>query len=76
MKKLLLFSAILVLIVTTLNAQTPIGMTDSVITIDGMREAVWDGAPQYVAVDPTTWTPNADHQTLRIVYRQQCSELG
>jgi chitodextrinase len=41
-----------------------IGMTDDAISIDGVRESAWGAAPQYVAVDPTTWTPNPDHQSL------------
>jgi len=45
-----------------------IGMKDAAVTVDGIRESAWGAAPQYVAVDPTTWTPNPDHQSL-----QDCS---
>jgi hypothetical protein len=41
-----------------------IGKTGTPVIVDGTREATWDVAPQYVAVDPTTWTPNPDHQSL------------
>jgi hypothetical protein len=41
-----------------------IGRASSNITVDGVRESSWDVAPEYVAVDPTTWTPNPDHQSL------------
>lgn len=55
MKKFLLISMILVLCGMMLKAQTPIGMTDATIAIDGTREAAWDAAPKYLSIDPHSW---------------------
>jgi hypothetical protein len=59
MKKTLLFSVVLALTAIALNAQTPIGMADTIPTIDGVRDSLWDAAPKYLVVDPTSWSPNA-----------------
>lgn len=52
--------------ISTMSPTTSIliGKTSLNITVDGERESAWDAAPAYVAVDPTTWTPNPDHQSL------------
>jgi hypothetical protein len=59
MKKALLFSVVLALSAIALNAQTPIGIADTIPTIDGVRDSLWDAAPKYLVVDPTSWSPNA-----------------
>lgn len=41
-------------------AQTPIGQTDTPPTIDGTKDAAWDVAPSYLALDPSSWSPSAN----------------
>jgi len=55
MKKTLLITAVLLLTAMVLNAQATIGKTDTPPTIDGTREAAWDSAPVYLALDPHSW---------------------
>ena len=59
MKKALLLSVVLALAALALNAQTPIGMADTIPTIDGTRDTLWDDAPKYLAVNPSSWSPSA-----------------
>jgi len=46
------------------RAQVQIGKANTAPTIDGTIEQVWESQPQYVAIDPTTWTPSPDLKNL------------
>ena len=41
-----------------------IGQIATPPAIDGSVGSDWDGQPKYVVVDPTTWSPGADHNSL------------
>ena len=41
-----------------------VGKATTLPVIDGTIDALWTNLAMYVAVDPTTWTPNPDHKSL------------
>ena len=60
----MLMALVMVLGMSNAFAQYEIGQAAAPPTIDGTIDASWESLAMYVGVDPTTWTPNADHTSL------------